>query len=162
MEWRWSKHAGHSKHDFRYMYGTKLDDGQPGIYVYISGMCLFLIQFLPFTTGGSHESVNQCRTVTVWPQQEAVQASAVSLCSLNDLATIWCSNTAVFFIVSLYLSLCASVTLPPEQVTKVTVGRLHFSETTANNMRKKGKPNPDQRWKKCDACEAFGHIYNPI
>ena len=37
------------------------------------------------------------------------------------------------------------VTLPPEQVTKVTVGRLHFSETTANNMRKKGKPNPDQR-----------------
>lgn len=46
-------------------------------------------------------------------------------------------------------SLCDSasprVTLPPEQVTKVTVGRLHFSETTANNMRKKGKPNPDQR-----------------
>ncbi|XP_077290061.1 uncharacterized protein LOC143913889 isoform X2 [Arctopsyche grandis] len=31
------------------------------------------------------------------------------------------------------------------QVTKVTVGRLHFSETTCNNMRKKGKPNPDQR-----------------
>lgn len=41
------------------------------------------------------------------------------------------------------------VTLPSEQVTKVTVGRLHFSETTANNMRKKGKPNPDQRWKTC-------------
>ncbi|MXQ90755.1 hypothetical protein E5288_WYG016051 [Bos mutus] len=39
-----------------------------------------------------------------------------------------------------------SVNLPPEQVTKVTVGRLHFSETTANNMRKKGKPNPDQRY----------------
>ncbi|MBN3294968.1 MYRF factor, partial [Amia calva] len=38
------------------------------------------------------------------------------------------------------------VTVPPEQVTKVTVGRLHFSETTANNMRKKGKPNPDQRY----------------
>ncbi|RXM36399.1 Myelin regulatory factor [Acipenser ruthenus] len=38
------------------------------------------------------------------------------------------------------------VTLPPEQVTKVTVGRLHFSETTSNNMRKKGKPNPDQRY----------------
>lgn len=31
-------------------------------------------------------------------------------------------------------------------VTKMTVGRLHFSETTANNMRKKGKPNPDQRY----------------
>ncbi len=36
--------------------------------------------------------------------------------------------------------------LPPDQVTKVTVGRLHFSETTSNNMRKKGKPNPDQRY----------------
>lgn len=33
-----------------------------------------------------------------------------------------------------------------EQVSKVTVGRLHFSETTCNNMRKKGKPNPDQRY----------------
>ena len=29
---------------------------------------------------------------------------------------------------------------------KLTVGRLHFSETTSNNMRKKGKPNPDQRY----------------
>ncbi|XP_073965548.1 uncharacterized protein [Choristoneura fumiferana] len=29
--------------------------------------------------------------------------------------------------------------------TKVTVGRLHFAETTNNNMRKKGRPNPDQR-----------------
>ena len=29
---------------------------------------------------------------------------------------------------------------------KITVGRLHFSETTTNNMRKKGKPNPDQRF----------------
>ncbi|XP_071038360.1 myelin regulatory factor-like protein isoform X2 [Parasteatoda tepidariorum] len=36
--------------------------------------------------------------------------------------------------------------LIPEQVTKTTVGRLHFSETTSNNMRKKGKPNPDQRF----------------
>ena len=43
------------------------------------------------------------------------------------------------------LPLFRRVNLPPEQVTKVTVGRLHFSETTANNMRKKGKPNPDQR-----------------
>nr|XP_048703820.1 myelin regulatory factor-like protein [Caretta caretta] len=36
--------------------------------------------------------------------------------------------------------------LPADQATKVTLGRLHFSETTANNMRKKGKPNPDQRY----------------
>eukprot|EP00730_Choanoeca_flexa_P001087 TRINITY_DN10474_c0_g1_i2.p1 TRINITY_DN10474_c0_g1~~TRINITY_DN10474_c0_g1_i2.p1 ORF type:complete len:900 (+),score=244.75 TRINITY_DN10474_c0_g1_i2:41-2701(+) len=28
---------------------------------------------------------------------------------------------------------------------KTKVSRLHFSETTANNMRKKGKPNPNQR-----------------
>ncbi|XP_076351458.1 uncharacterized protein LOC143247371 isoform X3 [Tachypleus tridentatus] len=34
----------------------------------------------------------------------------------------------------------------PDQVTKMTIGRLHFSETTSNNMRKKGKPNPDQRY----------------
>ncbi|KAM6895328.1 myelin regulatory factor-like protein [Xenentodon cancila] len=39
-----------------------------------------------------------------------------------------------------------SVSLPGEKITKVTLGRLHFSETTANNMRKKGKPNPDQRY----------------
>ncbi|XP_075456373.1 myelin regulatory factor-like protein isoform X2 [Ascaphus truei] len=39
-----------------------------------------------------------------------------------------------------------TVNLPADQVTKVTLGRLHFSETTANNMRKKGKPNPDQRY----------------
>ncbi|XP_059488155.1 myelin regulatory factor isoform X2 [Neocloeon triangulifer] len=41
---------------------------------------------------------------------------------------------------------CSRVDLHPEQLTKVTVGRLHFSETTSNNMRKKGKPNPDQRY----------------
>lgn len=33
-----------------------------------------------------------------------------------------------------------------ESVSKTTIGRLHFSETTANNMRKKGRPNPDQRY----------------
>ncbi|KAF6738407.1 Myelin regulatory factor-like protein [Oryzias melastigma] len=38
------------------------------------------------------------------------------------------------------------VNLPGGKITKVTLGRLHFSETTANNMRKKGKPNPDQRY----------------
>ncbi|KAK3518202.1 hypothetical protein QTP70_033895, partial [Hemibagrus guttatus] len=38
------------------------------------------------------------------------------------------------------------VNLPGNKITKITLGRLHFSETTANNMRKKGKPNPDQRY----------------
>ncbi|XP_033123849.1 myelin regulatory factor-like isoform X2 [Anneissia japonica] len=38
------------------------------------------------------------------------------------------------------------IDIPVDQVTKATVGRLHFSETTSNNMRKKGKPNPDQRY----------------
>ncbi|KAI1309357.1 Myelin regulatory factor-like protein [Halotydeus destructor] len=38
------------------------------------------------------------------------------------------------------------VDLHPETPSKTTVGRLHFSETTSNNMRKKGKPNPDQRY----------------
>ncbi|XP_071956558.1 myelin regulatory factor-like protein isoform X2 [Antedon mediterranea] len=38
------------------------------------------------------------------------------------------------------------IDIPVDQVTKATIGRLHFSETTSNNMRKKGKPNPDQRY----------------
>ncbi|XP_045556193.1 myelin regulatory factor-like protein isoform X4 [Salmo salar] len=38
------------------------------------------------------------------------------------------------------------VSLPGDRITRVTLGRLHFSDTTANNMRKKGKPNPDQRY----------------
>jgi hypothetical protein len=38
------------------------------------------------------------------------------------------------------------VDLQNGQVGKVTVGRLHFSETTCNNMRKKGRPNPEQRY----------------
>ncbi|XP_044739500.1 myelin regulatory factor homolog 2 isoform X2 [Chrysoperla carnea] len=38
------------------------------------------------------------------------------------------------------------VDLSTDRITKVTVGRLHFSETTSNNMRKKGKPNPEQRY----------------
>ncbi|XP_063702142.1 myelin regulatory factor-like protein isoform X2 [Culicoides brevitarsis] len=38
------------------------------------------------------------------------------------------------------------VDLHDGQVSKVTVGRLHFSETTNNNMRKKGRPNPEQRY----------------
>lgn len=38
------------------------------------------------------------------------------------------------------------VDLSNNLVVKRTIGRLHFSETTSNNMRKKGKPNPDQRY----------------
>lgn len=38
------------------------------------------------------------------------------------------------------------VDIIPNQTNKMTVGRLHFSETTSNNMRKKGRPNPDQRY----------------
>lgn len=53
-------------------------------------------------------------------------------------------NFTVIFIFCLFLFY--RVDLSPEQVSKTTVGRLHFSETTSNNMRKKGKPNPDQRY----------------
>eukprot|EP00038_Savillea_parva_P009941 m.186824 g.186824 ORF g.186824 m.186824 type:complete len:509 (+) comp16881_c0_seq1:160-1686(+) len=35
---------------------------------------------------------------------------------------------------------------PNQTEARVTVCRLHFTETTANNMRKRGKPNPDQRF----------------
>ncbi|XP_055316993.1 uncharacterized protein LOC129576268 isoform X2 [Sitodiplosis mosellana] len=38
------------------------------------------------------------------------------------------------------------IDLQNRQVSKITVGRLHFSETTSNNMRKKGRPNPEQRY----------------
>lgn len=31
-------------------------------------------------------------------------------------------------------------------VYRVTIGRLHFSEPTANNMRKRGRPNPQQKY----------------
>ena len=34
----------------------------------------------------------------------------------------------------------------PPQPMRVSIGRLHFSETTLNNMRKKGRPNPEQRF----------------
>ena len=33
-----------------------------------------------------------------------------------------------------------------QSTLQVTVGRLHFAETTSNNMRKKGKPNPAQKF----------------
>lgn len=38
------------------------------------------------------------------------------------------------------------ITVMNSDVTRLTIGRLHFSETTANNQRKKGRPNPDQRY----------------
>lgn len=42
--------------------------------------------------------------------------------------------------------LLSRIDLQKRQASKVTVGRLHFSETTSNNMRKKGRPNPEQRY----------------
>ncbi|XP_026477524.1 myelin regulatory factor-like [Ctenocephalides felis] len=38
------------------------------------------------------------------------------------------------------------LSLSAGETSKATVARLHFAETTANNMRKKGRPNPDQRY----------------
>ena len=57
---------------------------------------------------------------------------------------IWYLEFLACFVTWSFLN--CRVDLQGEQVTKVTVGRLHFSETTSNNMRKKGKPNPDQRY----------------
>ncbi|MFH4977534.1 hypothetical protein AB6A40_004243 [Gnathostoma spinigerum] len=39
-----------------------------------------------------------------------------------------------------------SLEIHERRITKVTVPRLHFSETTMNNQRKNGKPNPDQKY----------------
>ncbi|KAI6200849.1 Myelin regulatory factor [Aphelenchoides besseyi] len=36
--------------------------------------------------------------------------------------------------------------IAPLKLTKITVPRLHFSETTMNNHRKNGRPNPDQKY----------------
>lgn len=33
-----------------------------------------------------------------------------------------------------------------EDPIRITIGRLHFSHTTENNMRKKGRPNPEQKY----------------
>uniref|UniRef100_A0AC34RRS2 Peptidase S74 domain-containing protein n=1 Tax=Panagrolaimus sp. JU765 TaxID=591449 RepID=A0AC34RRS2_9BILA len=38
------------------------------------------------------------------------------------------------------------IKLYENQLHKINVERLHFSETTQNNQRKNGKPNPDQRY----------------
>lgn len=52
----------------------------------------------------------------------------------------------MFIIVIIVQFIDFSIDLQARQVSKVTVGRLHFSETTSNNMRKKGRPNPEQRY----------------
>lgn len=62
--------------------------------------------------------------------------------------------------ISMYL-LFFSVELVNSQVTKVTVGRLHFSETTSNNMRKKGKPNPEQRYFQVSIVFLFSTFSSP-
>eukprot|EP00039_Didymoeca_costata_P025317 m.12950 g.12950 ORF g.12950 m.12950 type:complete len:548 (-) comp4759_c0_seq1:47-1690(-) len=38
------------------------------------------------------------------------------------------------------------VAMKPGYMFSKTIGRLHFSETTQNNMRKRGMPNPDQKY----------------
>jgi len=38
------------------------------------------------------------------------------------------------------------VNLSAKDLTKLIVCRLHFSEVTANNIRKHGRTNPDQRY----------------
>ena len=38
------------------------------------------------------------------------------------------------------------LTFQNNKPVRKTKGRLHFSETTLNNMRKKGKPNPEQKY----------------
>lgn len=102
----------------------------------------------PLFPAGGHEPVHQCGAVPVRPQQEALQAGVVSVKALSpSLRHVLRPRPSVVVEFTVYsLDFVLRVTLPPEQVTKVTVGRLHFSETTANNMRKKGKPNPDQRY----------------
>jgi len=62
--------------------------------------------------------------------------------SRGFLATAWLS----FYNIVVGSRDVSRVDMRPGSQVKMTVGRLHFSETTSNNMRKKGKPNPDQRY----------------
>lgn len=66
----------------------------------------------------------------------------------RNLFILSCKSTMrnVIGLYLFYWCLFISLELQQDQVSKITVGRLHFNETTANNMRKKGKPNPDQRF----------------
>ncbi|VDN06025.1 unnamed protein product [Thelazia callipaeda] len=54
-----------------------------------------------------------------------------------------------------------SLEIHERRMTKVTVPRLHFSETTMNNQRKNGRPNPDQKYfllvVRLIACTSDGH-----
>ncbi|VDN56385.1 unnamed protein product [Dracunculus medinensis] len=54
-----------------------------------------------------------------------------------------------------------SLEIHERRMTKVTVPRLHFSETTMNNQRKNGRPNPDQKFfllvVRLIACSTDGH-----
>lgn len=52
----------------------------------------------------------------------------------------------IHILIYLFDFITCSIDLQNRQISKITVGRLHFSETTSNNMRKKGRPNPEQRY----------------
>lgn len=56
------------------------------------------------------------------------------------------SQFEILFFFFAFVAITCSIDLQNRQVSKITVGRLHFSETTSNNMRKKGRPNPEQRY----------------
>lgn len=75
----------------------------------------------------------------VWNKVKVIEAKNLFILFCKLIISLklrkWSANVLFF-----------RVELVNSQVTKVTVGRLHFSETTSNNMRKKGKPNPEQRY----------------
>lgn len=106
------------------------------------------IEFTLFSAWGS-EPPHHHRAVTVRPQQKTLPASPVNV---HFRLLYWCDlrclyiTSSCFYMAILWVYTFFRVNLPGNKITKITLGRLHFSETTANNMRKKGKPNPDQRW----------------
>lgn len=66
------------------------------------------------------------------------QASATRTCPVSELYQLndEFRNNNLF----------CRLAITERRVTKVTVPRLHFSETTMNNQRKNGRPNPDQKY----------------
>lgn len=84
------------------------------------------------------------RTKSIGSFKETVSSSAVSIHSNGHKKYINIPNKSSFTFHS--IRFMCSIDLQSRQVSKITVGRLHFSETTSNNMRKKGRPNPEQRY----------------
>lgn len=93
---------------------------------------------------GNSDPNDTHRTKPIGSIKETISPSAVSRVVFCFVClSVSCEDFSYLFNANGQLN---RIDLQARQVSKVTVGRLHFSETTSNNMRKKGRPNPEQRY----------------